>query len=106
MKGAAWTKGPWVSVAGMVEHPDDEVADICSCYTRAFDQGHLNRDPAEEWANANLIAEAPAMYEALEALLMIDGDDPEREEELEHVANLAREVFARLFRSEDHGSGS
>jgi hypothetical protein len=62
------TEGPWIAVGGWVEHPDDAIADICSCYPRALGQEHLDRPYEEVDANARLIAAAPEMLEALKAI--------------------------------------
>jgi hypothetical protein len=63
------TTGPWVAVGGMVEHENDKVADICSCYPDNFQQGHLKRSEQEIAANAKLIAVAPVMLSVLQDIL-------------------------------------
>ena len=65
----SYTPGPWVAVGGWVEHPDDDVADICTCDIELMEQGKLGRSSDEITANARLIAAAPEMLEALVDLL-------------------------------------
>ena len=60
------TPGPWIAVGAWVEHPDDSVADICSCDPETIGQGKLGRGYAEICANARLIAAAPAMRAEIE----------------------------------------
>lgn len=60
------TPGPWISVGAWVEHPDDDVADICSCDPATINQEHLGRGDSEICANARLIAAAPDMLDALQ----------------------------------------
>lgn len=62
------TPGPWIAVGAWVEHPDDDVADICSCDPATINQGHLGRGYSEICANARLIAAAPAMRAEIERL--------------------------------------
>lgn len=65
------TKGPWIAVGAMVESPRDDIADICSCNPAVFGQDapHLKaRSYAEMIANAEAIAEIPAMVQALRAM--------------------------------------
>lgn len=62
----AFTPGPWIAVGDWVEHPSEDVADICTCDPRFLDQ-EGRREDAEMRANAKLIAAAPDMYEALKA---------------------------------------
>lgn len=76
MSKSKYTSGQWHAVAGMVEHENDDTADICSCYTRDFDQEHLGRTPAEEYANARLISAAPKYYEACKSLPQIREGEP------------------------------
>lgn len=62
------TPGPWIQVGHWVEHPNEAVADICTCDPDAIGQGHLQRKDSEIVANARLIAAAPEMLEALQAI--------------------------------------
>lgn len=62
------TPGPWIAVGAWVEHPDDDVADICSCDPATINQGHLGRGYSEICANARLIAAAPAMRAEIKRL--------------------------------------
>lgn len=63
------TPGPWYAVGYWVEHENDNVADICTCDPAAIEQEHLGRKPAEIEANARLIAAAPNLLAALQALV-------------------------------------
>ena len=63
------TPGPWIAVGGWVEHPDDNVADICTCDIELMGQERLGRSSDETAANARLIAAAPEMLETLVDLL-------------------------------------
>ena len=69
MKTVKPTKNGWVAVHGMVEHIDDNLADICACDPRYFSQGHLQRSIDEVIANAYLIAAAPEMLEVLKRMV-------------------------------------
>lgn len=51
----------------MVEHPDDDVPDICTCNPALFDQDA--RDYGEIIANTTLIAAAPDLLEAAVAVV-------------------------------------
>jgi hypothetical protein len=62
-----FTTGPWVAVGPMVEHPNDAVADICTCNPDVFLQSILRRSHAETCANARVIAQAPRMVDLLRA---------------------------------------
>jgi len=62
------TPGPWIQVGHWVEHPDETVADICTCDPEAMGQSHFKRNYSEVVANARLIAAAPEMLEALQAI--------------------------------------
>ena len=62
------TRGQWIAVGAWVEHPDDDVADICSCDPATINQGHLGRGYSEICANARLIAAAPAMRAEIKRL--------------------------------------
>jgi hypothetical protein len=53
----------------MVEHENDKMPDICSCYPDNFGQGHLSRNDAEVAANARLISMAPVMLSVLQDIL-------------------------------------
>jgi len=66
---AKHTRGPWIAVGHWVEHPNDRVADICTCDPRAIGQDHLGRTDAEICANARLIAAAPELLADLKDLL-------------------------------------
>jgi hypothetical protein len=63
------TPGPWYGVGAWVEVEDHGVADICSCNPDDYAQGHLGRNYDEICANARLIAAAPELLEALEAIV-------------------------------------
>lgn len=62
------TPGPWIQVGHWVEHPNEKIPDICTCDLQAIGHGHLKRTEAETIANARLIAAAPDMLEALQAI--------------------------------------
>lgn len=73
------TPGPWFQVGAWVEVESDDVADICTCHTEDFGQGHLGRSAEEMMANACLIASAPDMLECLmeaEELLVMFAESP------------------------------
>ena len=48
------TPQPWIAAGFLVEHPRDDIADICSCNPADF--GQIDRDPREISANARRIA--------------------------------------------------
>lgn len=60
-----FTSGKWSAVGFLVEHADDEVADICSCDSASIGQEHLGRPYSEILANTRLIAAAPDMFRLL-----------------------------------------
>jgi hypothetical protein len=62
------TRGQWIAVGAWVEHPDDDVADICSCDPETIGQGKLGRGYSEICANARLIAAAPDLLEVCRRL--------------------------------------
>ncbi len=62
------TRGQWIAVGAWVEHPDDDVADICSCDPATINQEHLGRGDSEICANARLIAAAPDLLEVCRRL--------------------------------------
>ena len=64
-----YTPGPWVAAGFWVEHPDENVPDICTCDPRDIDQSSLLRSHSEIEANARLIAAAPDMIAALRVAL-------------------------------------
>lgn len=64
-----YTPGPWVAAGFWVEHPDENVPDICTCDPRDIDRSSLLRSHSEIKANARLIAAAPDMLEALQSLV-------------------------------------
>jgi hypothetical protein len=64
-KISSHTPGPWFSVGAWVEVSQESIADICTCHPEDFNQGHLKRSDAEMMANAQLIAAAPDMLQAL-----------------------------------------
>ena len=68
------TPGPWIAVGSWVEHPNDNLPDICNCDPDAMGQGHLRRSNKEIIANAHLIAAAPDLLSALEALVASHAD--------------------------------
>lgn len=73
------TPGPWFQVGAWVEVEEDDVADICTCHTEDFGQGHLGRSADEMMANACLIASAPDMLDCLmeaEELLVMFAESP------------------------------
>ncbi len=92
------TKGEWIAVGYWVEHPDDKVADICDCNPECMGQGHLGRTPEEIVANARLIAAAPELLTALQAIVktLADQDD---EGLIEHVQPMidARAAIAKAI---------
>jgi len=63
------TPGPWYAIGRMVEVGDDDHADICSTNPDLFGQGHRAPPIEEQQANARLIAAAPDLLEALEAMV-------------------------------------
>ena len=63
------TQGEWVAVGGWVELDDETRADICSVNPCDFGQRSFGRDDDEMCANARLIAAAPDLLEALQALV-------------------------------------
>ena len=83
------TKGQWIAVGAWVEHPDDDVADICTCNPEDMGQGYLERSDKEIIANARLIAAAPDLLLALKSLL-----DDQRDASLP-VLKLARAAIAK-----------
>jgi hypothetical protein len=52
----------------MVEVANDKAPDICTTNPQMFGQGHLSRSMREQLANARLIAAAPDLLEALQAM--------------------------------------
>ena len=62
------TNGPWYAVSRMVEVANDKAPDICTTNPQMFGQGHLSRSMREQLANARLIAAAPDLLEALQAM--------------------------------------
>jgi hypothetical protein len=52
----------------MVEIANDKKPDICTTNPHQFEQGHLSRSMREQFANARLIAAAPYLLEALQAM--------------------------------------
>lgn len=93
------TPGPWMAVGAWVEHPDDEVADICVCDTMLFSQGHFNRSEEEECANARLIAAAPELLEALKKLMKDAGGEDLVKWKIAHEA--ARAAIAKATGGEE-----
>jgi len=73
------TRGPWHAVGRWVEHEKDDVADICNCDPESMGQGHLGRSDAEMAANARLIAAAPDLLKACEAIWKYDQSDCEND---------------------------
>lgn len=71
------TPGPWYAVGSWVEHENDKVADICNCDPESMGQEHLGRSDAEIRANARLIAAAPDLLAACEAIWKYDQADCE-----------------------------
>lgn len=70
---AKHTPGPWIAVGWIVEHPREDISDICSC--NPIDFGNkIPRSNAEICANARLIAAAPDLLAALEAFFNPDLD--------------------------------
>ena len=74
---AKHTPGPWYAVGAWVEHEKDDVADICNCDPESMSQGHLGRSYDEMAANARLIAAAPDLLKACEAIWKYDQSDCE-----------------------------
>jgi len=88
------TRGPWIAVGAWVEHPNDEVADICSCDPAAMGQAHLKRSVAETYANARLIAAAPSLLKALQAIVDQEQHDGSPETHMHDMADIARAAIA------------
>ena len=57
------TPGPWIAVGPWVEHPNDDMPDICVCDPSVFH--HTGRNYEEQHANARLIAAAPELLAAV-----------------------------------------
>lgn len=74
MSGFNGTPGPWVAVGYWVEHPDDDVADICTCNPADLGQEHLARSDDEIVANARLIAAAPELLALAERVAAMPDD--------------------------------
>ena len=97
------TPGPWFQVGAWVEVEDDDVADICTCHTEDFGQGHLGRSAEEMMGNACLIASAPDMLDCLmetEELLVMFAESPSLStprggSEIEAVLTNIRAVIAK-----------
>lgn len=64
---ARHTPGPWIAVGRWVEHPRDDIPDICTTDPAALDQD--GRSDAECCANARLIAAAPELLTALREIV-------------------------------------
>ncbi len=65
------TPEPWVAVGAWVEHPKDDIPDICTCDPAIFGQEHggiAARSYAEQCANALLCSAAPSMLELLKRI--------------------------------------
>ena len=100
---ADFTPGPWVVFNGVdiftterhgKENDGHQIADCYVDYSSADDCG-IDMGKAE--ANAHLIAAAPDMYEALEALLYEQNDAPllKREKEWNKAVSLAEAALAK-----------
>lgn len=90
------TPGPWFAVGYQVEIESETVADICTTNAHLFGQGGLH-DDARAMANARLIAAAPEMLEALEALVISHRalcDSPSWDEQDEAEQAHARAIIA------------
>lgn len=76
MSAPAFTPGPWEIVLPVdnrdcdveIRAPGGTIAEVCAPF-RSPDDGGLAAYDAEAKANANLMATAPKLYEACEALL-------------------------------------
>lgn len=84
------TPGSWYAVGYQVETgiDDPNVADICTCFPPNF--GHPdNRSSEEILANVRLIAAAPVLFEAAQALIAWSEKNP----------TLEKESFVQKFRN-------
>ena len=74
-----WTEGPWINDKGRIKQPD------------SFDWvGSVQQSNMPNWeANAHLIAQAPALYEALEAIVK-----ESNERGIEELFDTARATLA------------
>jgi hypothetical protein len=72
---AKHTPGPWLQVGAWVEVERDDIPDICTCNPRDIGQDHLKWNWKTVHANARLIAAAPDLLEALNAMLTHMGMD-------------------------------
>ena len=95
--------GPWYAVGTWVEHPDDDVPDICVCDPFYMGQKHVSPDDlAQAEANARLIAAAPDMLLAIQNIIRYgyDGDDDlYRLKQI--VVNATNCMFSDLREDED-----
>ena len=93
---AKHTPGPWFAVGYQVEIESETVADICTTNANLFGQGALH-DDARSMANARLIAAAPDLLAALEALVISHRalcDSPSWDEQDEAEQAQARAIIA------------
>lgn len=74
MNNATHTPGPWVAQRNYAETTESERINIVAGKTIIAETHHAWLDWEEQEANANILAAAPAMYLALQALLAHEGE--------------------------------
>lgn len=96
------TPGPWIAVGAWVEHPDDDVADICTCNPNDVDQGSFSRPYKEMCANAQLCAAAPDLLELLKEHANYMGTRHELSSDEEKIwqRDLAERINAAIAKAE------
>ena len=72
--GAQFTPGPWQISAIQNEPEKMSIIDADMCFVAEVWQTYIDGESRQQ-AHAALIAAAPAMYEALQALLALIGDE-------------------------------
>ena len=72
--GAQFTPGPWQISAIQNEPEKMSIIDADMCFVAEVWQTYIDGESRQQ-AHATLIAAAPAMYEALQALLALIGDE-------------------------------
>ena len=77
-------KGRWIAAKWWIENTNDSVADIASFLTADLDQEHLGRSDEEMCANAELCAQAPAMFALLKKVAAACCTDLDLVFEIEH----------------------
>ena len=73
-KSAQFTPGPWQISAIQNEPEKMSIIDADMCFVAEVWQTYIDGESRQQ-AHAALIAAAPAMYEALQALLALIGDE-------------------------------